>query len=175
VFQFTKLVSATRSIGDALRLLKDVAVEVWGRIGLGVDAVVARMTARWSEITAVVAEAMQGALEAIVSFGNSATGVFQGAFDAVKAIWSALPSAIGDFAFQAANGLISGVEAMLNGVVTRINTFINGLNAALAMLPDWATGDDGIQIMSVCSATTPMLPTAPVRGRMMWSAWDART
>ena len=35
--------------------------------------------------------------------------------------------AIGDFAFQAANGLISGVEAMLNGVVTRINNFINGL------------------------------------------------
>ena len=42
------------------------------------------------------------------------------------AIWGSLPGAIGDFAFQAANGLISGVEAMLNGVVTRINNFING-------------------------------------------------
>jgi hypothetical protein len=64
----------------------------------------------------------------------------------MKAIWSALPAVIGDFAFQAANGLISGVEAMLNGVVTRINTFISGLNAALDMLPDWATGEGGIQI-----------------------------
>ena len=89
---------------------------------------------------------MQGALVAVVGFGNSATGVFQGAFDAVKAIWAALPSAIADFAFQAANGLIGGVEAMLNGVVTRINTFISGLNAALDMLPDWATGEGGIQI-----------------------------
>ena len=35
---------------------------------------------------------------------------------------------------------------MLNGVVTRINTFISGLNAALDMLPDWATGKGGIQI-----------------------------
>jgi hypothetical protein len=35
---------------------------------------------------------------------------------------------------------------MLNGVVTRINTFISGLNAALDMLPDWATGEGGIQI-----------------------------
>jgi hypothetical protein len=50
------------------------------------------------------------------------------------------------FAFQAANGLISGVESMLNGVVTRINGFINGLNAALALLPEWATGEGGIRI-----------------------------
>ena len=37
------------------------------------------------------------------------------------AIWGSLPGAIGDFGCQAANGLIGGVEAMLNGVVTRIN------------------------------------------------------
>jgi hypothetical protein len=64
----------------------------------------------------------------------------------VKAIWGQLPGAIGDFAFQAANGLIGGVEAMLNGVVTRINNFINGLNAALDLLPDWAVGEGGVRI-----------------------------
>ena len=63
-----------------------------------------------------------------------------------KAIWGSLPGAIGDFAFQAANGLIGGVEAMLNGVVTRINNFINGLNAALDLLPDWAVGEGGVRI-----------------------------
>jgi hypothetical protein len=62
------------------------------------------------------------------------------------AIWGSLPGAIGDFAFQAANGLISGVEAMLNGVVTRINSFIETLNAALALLPEWATGEGGVRI-----------------------------
>ncbi len=35
---------------------------------------------------------------------------------------------------------------MLNGVVTRINNFINGLNAALALLPEWATGEGGVRI-----------------------------
>ena len=59
----------------------------------------------------------------MVSFGDRTAAIFQGAYDAAVAIWSSLPAAIGDFAFQAANGLISGVEAMLNGVVTRINTF----------------------------------------------------
>ena len=146
VYQFSKLVEGAGGFGAALGLLTDLASEVWDRIGLGVDAVVASLSASWNGITATVADAMQGALVAVAGFGNSAAGVFQGAFDAVKAIWGALPSAIGDFAFQAANGLISGVEAMLNGVVTRINTFISGLNAALALLPDWATGEGGIQI-----------------------------
>ena len=146
VYQFSKLVEGAGGFGAALGLLSDLASEVWDRIGLGIDAVVASLQASWSGITATVADAMQGALVAVVGFGNSATGVFQGAYDAMKAIWGALPAAIGDFAFQAANGLISGVEAMLNGVVTRINTFISGLNAALDMLPDWATGEGGIQI-----------------------------
>ena len=146
VYQFSKLVEGAGGFGAALELLSDLASEVWDRIGLGVDAVVASLQASWSGITATVADAMKGALVAVVGFGNSSAGVFQGAYDAMKAIWGALPSAIGDFAFQAANGLISGVEAMLNGVVTRINTFISGLNAALDMLPDWATGEGGIQI-----------------------------
>ena len=145
-YQFSKLVEGAGGFGAALGLLSDLASEVWDRIGLGVDAVVASLQASWSGITATVADAMQGALVAVVGFGNSSAGVFQGAYDAMKAIWGALPAAIGDFAFQAANGLISGVEAMLNGVVTRINTFISGLNAALDMLPEWATGEGGIQI-----------------------------
>jgi hypothetical protein len=73
-------------------------------------------------------------------------GIFTGAYEAMKVIWGGLPGAIGDFAYGAANALIGGVEAMLNGVVERINTFINGLNAALALLPEWATGEGGVAI-----------------------------
>jgi hypothetical protein len=35
---------------------------------------------------------------------------------------------------------------MLNGVVTRINNFINALNGALDLLPDWAVGEGGVRI-----------------------------
>jgi hypothetical protein len=35
---------------------------------------------------------------------------------------------------------------MLNAVVTRINSFIETLNAALALLPEWATGEGGVRI-----------------------------
>ena len=36
----------------------------------------------------------------------------EGAFNAIKAVWGLLPAAIGDLAFQAANSLIGGVEAL---------------------------------------------------------------
>lgn len=146
VHQFARLAIATGGIGTALSLLRDLAVQAWDRLALSAAAAWFRVEAGWAAAQAGILDGLQGALEAVTGWGNRAVGTFQGAFDAVKAIWGALPKAIGDFAYRAANGLISGVEAMLNAVVTRINGFIEGLNAALALLPDWATGGDGIRI-----------------------------
>ena len=146
VYQFTRLVERVGGVGEAFRLLSDLASEVWGRIGLSLDAALARMAAGWEGLKATALIALDGAITGVVSFGDRTAAIFQGAYDAAVAIWGSLPGAIGDFAFQAANGLISGVESMLNGVVTRINTFINGLNAALALLPEWATGEGGVRI-----------------------------
>ena len=68
------------------------------------------------------------------------------AYEGIRDTWGMLPSAIGDFAYQAANSLISGVESMLNAVVQRINSFIGMLNNALSALPEWAVGEGGIKI-----------------------------
>jgi hypothetical protein len=146
VFQFTQLAAKVGGVGAAFGLLRDVAAEAWDRLALAATAAWSRVEAGWAGAQAGIYDGLQTALAAVVGWGNSAVGTFQGAFDAVKAIWGALPQAIGDFAYQAANGLISGVESMLNAVVTRINSFIEGLNAALALLPDWATGEGGLKI-----------------------------
>ncbi|WP_333827591.1 phage tail tape measure C-terminal domain-containing protein [Pararhodobacter sp.] len=146
VYQFTKLVAGAGGVGEAFRLLADLAKEVWSRMGLALDGALARMSAGWEGLKAAGLSALEGTIAGVVSFGDRTAAIFQGAYDAAVAIWGSLPGAIGDFAFQAANGLISGVEAMLNGVVTRINNFINGLNAALALLPEWATGEGGVRI-----------------------------
>jgi hypothetical protein len=146
VYQFSQLVARVGGVGEAFRLLGDLAREVWSRIGLALNAALARMAAGWEGLKAAGLYALEGTIAGVVSFGDRMAAIFQGAYDAAVAIWGSLPGAIGDFAFQAANGLISGVEAMLNGVVTRINGFINGLNAALALLPEWATGEGGIRI-----------------------------
>jgi len=146
VYQFSQLVARVGGVGEAFRLLGDLAREVWSRIGLSLDAAFANMAAGWEGLKAAGLSALEGTIAGVVSFGDRTAAIFQGAYDAAVAIWGSLPGAIGDFAFQAANGLIAGVEAMLNGVVTRINSFIETLNAALALLPEWATGEGGVRI-----------------------------
>ncbi|PKP83851.1 MAG: phage tail tape-measure protein, partial [Alphaproteobacteria bacterium HGW-Alphaproteobacteria-2] len=134
VFQFTRLVSSAGGFGEAMSLLKDLAVEVWERIKMGASAAGAAATAMFFDLKADAATAMQSAIESVVAFGNTAANTFEGAYEAIKAIWGLLPAAIGDLAFQAANSLVDGVEAMLNGVVSRINGFIGGINQGLEAL-----------------------------------------
>jgi hypothetical protein len=131
---FGRLVRGAGGFGAALSLLGDLAREVWERMKLGAVAMGLQIMASWVEIKAAIAEALQTSLEAVVGFGNAAVNTFQGALDAIKVLWGALPGAIGDFAFQAANALIAGVEAMLNGVGQRINGFLEGINAGLEVL-----------------------------------------
>ena len=134
VFQFTKLMSGAGGFGNAMGLLKDVVIEVWERIKMGATAAGAAATAMFFDIKADAASGMQSAIESVVGFGNTAANTFEGAFEAIKAIWGLLPAAIGDLAFQAANSLIEGVESMLNGVVARINGFVEGINSGLESL-----------------------------------------
>jgi hypothetical protein len=134
VYQFTRLVSGAGGFGAAMSLLKDLAVEVWERIRMGAAAAGAAATAMFFDLKADTASGMQSAIESVVDFGNTAANTFEGAYEAIKAIWGLLPAAIGDLAFQAANSLVDGVEAMLNGVVSRINGFIGGINQGLEAL-----------------------------------------
>jgi len=131
IYQFGQLVKGAGGLGNALSLLGDLAREVWERMKLGAVAMGLAIMASWAEIKAVITAALQTALEAVVGFGNAVLSTFQGAFDAIKVLWAALPGAIGDFTFQAANALIAGVEAMLNGVASRIDGFLEGINAGL--------------------------------------------
>lgn len=146
IYQLSQFVARVGGVGEAFRLLSDLASEVWSRVGLALDAALARMAAGWEGLKATTLSALDGTIAGVVGFGDRTVAIFQGAYDGAVAIWGSLPGAIGDFAYQAANGLIGGVEAMLNGVVTRINSFIETLNAALALLPEWATGEGGVRI-----------------------------
>lgn len=149
IYWFSRLVRGAGGFGEAMGLLRDVAVEAWDRIKGGAIGLGAAMATVWYDFKADTAEAMQAALESVVGFGNNALNTFEGAYEAIKVIWGNLPSAIGDFAFQAANALISGVEAMLNAVVDRINRFVAGLNDALSHLPDWLTGGEPVRIGTI--------------------------
>lgn len=129
-------------------------------IGAAIAGVTALVIAFWPEIQKVgavaqevflrikitVGEALQSTLESVVAWANGTVASFQGAYDAIKAVWGMLPAALGDMIYAAANSVIGGVEAMINGVVTRINAFITTMNSALEMLPEWATGGEPVEI-----------------------------
>ena len=134
IYQFGRLVAAAGSFGAVMKLLGDVAREVWGRMGLYVDLYKARITLAWHGIQAAVADALQASVSALVAFANGAVNTFQGAFRAVVAIWGLLPAAMGDLALQAANALIAGVEAMLNASVRGMNRLLEVLNAGFDTL-----------------------------------------
>ena len=146
IYQFSSLVKSVGGIGTAFRLLGGLAREVGQRIGTAFQAAFALLAAAWEGYRAVVFTVLDAIVKGVAVAADRYVAIYAGAFEAVKAVWGKLPAAIGDFAFQAANGLIAGVEAMLNGVVTRINSFISAINGALVMLPEWAVGEGGAQI-----------------------------
>ena len=128
IYWFGQLVKGTGGFGNALGLLKDLAVEVWDRIKSGAVALGARMTAVFFDLKADAASGMQSAIRSVISFGNKAANTFEGAFNAIKAVWGKLPAAIGDLVFQAANSLVKGIEHMINGAIDRLNWFGRKIN-----------------------------------------------
>ena len=132
VYWFTRLTSGAGSFGEAMRLLKDVAVEVWDRIKMGASSAGAAATAMFYDLKADAASGMAGAIESVAAFGNTTANTFEGALLAVREIWSRLPDVIGDLVFSAANRMLHGIEAMLNGAIRRIDAFTGRIRDALA-------------------------------------------
>jgi hypothetical protein len=132
VYWFTRLVAGAGGFGAAMGLLKDVAVEVWGRIKMATSSAGAAATAMFYDLKSDAAMGMASAIESVVGFGNATANTFEGALLAVKEIWSRLPSVIGDLVFTAANRMLDGIEAMLNGALGRIDAFTGKIRDALA-------------------------------------------
>ncbi len=132
VYWFTQLASGAGSFGEAMRLLRDVAIEVWDRIRMGASAAGASATAMFHDLKADAASSMASAIESVVGFGNTVANTFEGALLAIREIWSRLPDVIGDLVFSAANRMLGGIEAMLNGAIRRIDAFTGKLRGALA-------------------------------------------
>ncbi|CUH66809.1 Phage-related protein [Thalassovita gelatinovora] len=148
---FADLIETTGGFGEALTALKPVAAEVWDRMKLGAQSMAYAVAARWGDIKAAILEALDGAIDGTVTFGNRAIGAFVGAYKGIKTAWSKLPAAIGDLVIQAANSVVGGVESLLNGVVTRINSFLEKINTILAKLPDWAGGQAKVGLLDEVS------------------------
>lgn len=99
VYQFTRLVQAAGSFGQAMGLLGDVAVEVWGRIKDGASAMVLSINATWLEME----------------------GAFLGAI-------SRMAMKASDFFLSLSEGMagIPGMENLASGMMSASNAFLRG-------------------------------------------------
>jgi hypothetical protein len=134
VYQFTRLVSGAGGFGNALDLLKDVAVEVWDRVSLSADAAWARVEAGWATAQAGIYDGLQDATAAVVGWANSTVNTFEGTFLAVQAIWGALPDVFERVGALAINGLVEVMETGIAGITEAVNAVLT----LGGRRPEWA-------------------------------------
>jgi hypothetical protein len=136
-YWFSRLVTGAGGFGDAMGLLKDVAVEVWDRIKMGASAAGARATAMFYDIKSDAASGMASAIESVVGFGNTAVNTFQGTFFAVQAVFGALPDVFARIGVLSINKLVEAMEAGLAGITRGVNALltIGGRFPELALDP----------------------------------------
>jgi TP901 family phage tail tape measure protein/lambda family phage tail tape measure protein len=67
------------------------------------------------------------------SGANALIGAFVGGYNAIVAVWSALPGALGDIAIQTANNVINAIKRMVNDAVATINQLTSNI-------PKWLGG-----------------------------------
>lgn len=134
IYQFTRLVEKTGSVGAALDLLKQLAIEAFDRIASAVTSVGYSIAAFYYDIKSQAALSAYSMIQSMVDFGNTAVNTFEGAYEAIKAVWGLLPAAIGEIVINAANNVITGVNDMIAKAIQPINDFIASVNSGLAAM-----------------------------------------
>ena len=133
--KFIELVNTTGGVGNAFRALKDIALEVWERIGLSVDRAGFTIAAMASNIKASILEAVGGVVTGLPKPLNKIIGGFVGAFKAMKAIWSQLPQVMANVVVSAANLVLSGIENMINFAREALWSFVSGAADLVSNIP----------------------------------------
>lgn len=138
VGKFADLVKSVGGFGEALGVLKEVALEVWDRIKLGFTGLEFQMAAGWLRIKSSAVEAFAGVTESALNSVNGIIGGFVGAYSAVVAAWDALPSAFARIGGLAVNGLIDSISGGMAGVLGPINSLLSGVGIDAIPVPDFS-------------------------------------
>ncbi|HAR52945.1 MAG TPA: hypothetical protein DCS45_13870, partial [Roseovarius nubinhibens] len=119
--KFFELTAATGSFSGAIALLKDVALEVSGRIVTYFEGVTERVGGFVTGLRADFTRGMGGVVEAVLNAANRAIGAWVGAHKAIIAAWSTTPAVFKRLGAQAMNGLIDVISDGMQGVLAPVN------------------------------------------------------
>lgn len=116
------LEGATISYGDiALGTWDVIAAGIWDTIGPAVMGAKTWFDEWFAQTNANGAKLI-----------NDLVGFFVGGYNAIGAVWSKLPAAIGDVAISTANSVIAAINKMIQTAVNGVNGLINSANTILS-------------------------------------------
>jgi hypothetical protein len=139
IIQFSNLVKATGSLGEAFSTLGEIASEIFTfeSVTNGLLA----LNAKASEIIlSMTATFMQFGVDVVSYLGrpfNVIGAVVMGVIEGVKSVFDTLPAFIENVGISAANFFIGGMEKLANGAVKAVNKVISAFNKVL----DWVGAD----------------------------------
>jgi hypothetical protein len=131
IYRFMQLVEAAGGFGNALDLLKAVAVESFERMGRGLQATLLQMKGGWIQFKGTVASVLAATIDYFSTFANKVAGVAVGTVEGFKAVFSILPAALGDIMITAVNTIIEKIEGMFQAVIDGANSFTSAINNAI--------------------------------------------
>lgn len=81
-----------------------------------------------TKIGATIKDVFEASIDYVVAFARNTVGTIAAAYGGITAVWSQLPSAIGDVVITTANAVIAGIEGMINGAIDLINDLRDAAN-----------------------------------------------
>jgi len=88
----------------------------------------------WEAVVPWVEWAMDGTVEAVIFGGNLVINAFRVAFASVKAVWAALPAALGSVAVSAVNAMIDALNWLIDKSMEKIRPIVESANKVREML-----------------------------------------
>ncbi|MGX1096510.1 hypothetical protein [Amorphus sp. MBR-141] len=124
-------------LGDVTIGFGDVAVGLFQMFGAGfqtyiIDPIKGPVSAAWSAFGGYVGDAFAFVSKSIAAMGaqlkfagTAIVTIFSNAADQAVTIWSKVPGAMGDIAYQVANNVIGGINYMLSSAASGINWLLD--------------------------------------------------
>jgi hypothetical protein len=104
----------------------DVALAGWQLFAEGVASIVAPV---FGAIGSWLQQGWDAAAPILKTAGNMIIGTFVGSFDAIKAVWSGLPAALGDWAYQAAQVVADAFTNLVQNAIISMNKLVKSINS----------------------------------------------
>lgn len=122
------IVTLILNLGNIAKAVWGIAAAIYGTIGLpvlliaGFVALVAAAVVWRKDLEKALGVDIVGVVQKSV---NWIIGTFVGAYKGIVDTWNALPKAMGDLVYQAADGVVKGIQDMINSVIRLINDLTN--------------------------------------------------